>query len=161
MQKRPAQGSIFTVTLPLKMTSMTEIKKRPETDVCEVGLSNVCILLADDDPMICELVTMELSSRGWQTDVAKNGEEAITKWQQGDYDAILMDLQMPGMDGLEATRMIRRKEEGQDKHICVIGFTAHARQKTLKDCLEAGMDGVLTKPIRSEDLYAIINKCLM
>lgn len=88
------------------------------------------------------------------------GNEAIEKLEGGDFDLILMDLQMPGMDGIETTRAIREREGKEKKRICIIGLTAHAQQEIKEDCLLAGMDSVLTKPIKVKDLYTSIEASL-
>jgi CheY-like chemotaxis protein len=71
-----------------------------------------------------------------------------------------MDLQMPEMNGLEATRAIREREIEGNKRACIIGLTAHARREIMDDCLKAGMDRVLTKPVQMSDLYSAIGGCL-
>jgi CheY-like chemotaxis protein len=84
----------------------------------------------------------------------------VQKWQAGRFDLILMDLQMPDMDGLEATREIRRREAGKGKRVSIVGLTAHANRAVHKECLAAGMEDVLVKPFESSILYAAIERCL-
>ena len=82
------------------------------------------------------------------------------KWQDDGVDIILMDLAMPGIDGLEATRTIRQLEKESADRVCIIGFTAHAQREVVDDCLEAGMDRVLTKPVQMKILIAAMDECL-
>jgi CheY-like chemotaxis protein len=81
-------------------------------------------------------------------------------WQSEPFDVILMDFQMPGMNGLEAVRAIRAAELETGRRIAIIGFTAHASERIIEDCIEAGMDYVLGKPLNFGDLSEVINTCL-
>jgi two-component system sensor histidine kinase BarA len=101
-----------------------------------------------------------LGDMGAQVSTASSGYEALEKAQQESFDLILMDLQMPEMDGLAATREIRRLEAGQGRRVGIIGLTAHANLVAREECLAAGMDEVLTKPFESATLYAVIERHL-
>jgi PAS domain S-box-containing protein len=154
---REGNGSIFTFTLPLKAVDQPRLisAEAPPKDPRE-QTATARILLAEDDPMIREMITKMLAHHGWQAESADNGREAVEKWESGNFDLIFMDLQMPEMNGLEATRTIRDREDGGGKHTCIIGLTAHARQEIRDDCLKAGMDQVLTKPVQLKDLYSAV-----
>lgn len=115
------------------------------------------ILVAEDDVSIQHLMRVILKKAGWTVKLVSNGQEAIDAWKQEDFNLILMDVQMGGMDGLTATRQIRKQESGAE-HIHIYGLTAHALQETREQCLQAGMDDVLVKPVKLEVLYAIIQK---
>ena len=84
-----------------------------------------------------------------------NGRKAVEAVSEG-FDLVLMDLQMPEMDGLEATRLIRRQEEERGGHVPIIAMTAHAMRQDREQCLQAGMDDYLVKPVNAEKLYALI-----
>jgi len=88
--------------------------------------------------------------------VANNGKEAIQKAQAEEFDMVLMDVQMPEMDGLEATIAIRTAEAGTSRHLPIVAMTAHAMKGDRERCLSAGMDGYLSKPIRIEELRQTI-----
>jgi CheY-like chemotaxis protein len=109
--------------------------------------------------MIREMITMMMTKRGWQTESVESGREAMEKWANGDFDLILMDLQMPEMNGLEATRAIREKETKWGKRTCIIGLTAHASSEVRDQCLASGMDQVLKKPVQMNELFSAIETC--
>ena len=159
---REGEGSTFRFTIPLK-TIQEAANGAGEDTTAGTSRSSPAvgrILLAEDDPMIREVILISLARSGWEADTAASGREAVDKWRQAGYQLILMDLQMPEMDGLEATREIRRQETTQTAKVCIIGFTAHARQTTVDACLEAGMDDVLTKPVQMSTLQTAVAKCL-
>ncbi|MBZ5577156.1 MAG: response regulator [Acidobacteriia bacterium] len=110
------------------------------------------ILLAEDNPVNRTLAIRLLQKRGYQVEVASNGREAVEKFTGGGFDAVLMDVQMPDMDGFEATAAIRAREAGTIAHIPIIAMTAHAMKGDRDRCFASGMDGYVTKPIRPEEL---------
>ncbi|MCB8983486.1 MAG: GAF domain-containing protein [Ardenticatenaceae bacterium] len=117
------------------------------------------ILLAEDHPTNQKLALRILQRLGYRADVAANGLEALTAVERQHYDVILMDMQMPEMDGLEATRQIRRREaETGADHLPIIAMTANAMQGDRELCLAAGMDDYVSKPIRVEMLVEALRK---
>jgi two-component system, sensor histidine kinase and response regulator len=109
------------------------------------------VLLAEDNPTNREIATAVLESAGIQVETAANGREAVTAVQAGTFDAVLMDIQMPEMDGFEATRAIR--EIPAVGRIPIIAMTAHAMKGDEEKCLAAGMDGYVSKPINQDRLF--------
>src|SRR6202022_1671902 len=99
-----------------------------------------------------------LEKRGHRVVVAGNGREALDALEKGNFDLVLMDVQMPEMDGLEATASIREKEKTSGLHQPIIALTAHAMKGDREKCLAAGMDGYLTKPIRPPELDQILEE---
>ena len=101
-----------------------------------------------------------LEMKGHNVLVANNGAEAISLWENEEFELILMDVQMPQMDGLEATRQIRSKEinKNDGKKTLIVAMTAHAMKGDREKCLDAGMDGYLTKPIRPTRLFSIVDE---
>ncbi len=114
------------------------------------------VLVADDQAPNRQLVTTVLSSRGHRCIEATSGEEAIEAWRHGTFDLLLMDVQMPVLDGFQATAAIRKHEEGTGKHLPIIALTAHAMAGDRARCLAAGMDAYLAKPIRPRQLVEMV-----
>ncbi len=118
---------------------------------------NLKILLAEDNPINQKVATRVLSHLGYQADVVTNGREAIAAIANKFYDLILMDIQMPEMDGLMATQHIRQQEKiNQSAPIAIIAMTANATYEDRELCHKAGMDDYLTKPIQIDKLKAIL-----
>jgi CheY-like chemotaxis protein len=116
------------------------------------------VLLAEDNTVNQRLATRLLEKRGHRVTVANNGQEAIALLGHSSFDLVLMDVQMPLIDGLEATRTIRKQEEDTGIHQPIVALTAHAVKGDQERCEAAGMDGYLAKPIRSEELDAVLQK---
>jgi len=117
------------------------------------------ILLAEDNTVNQQIATLVLESLGYRADVASNGLEAVEAVERLPYDLVLMDVQMPEMDGLEATRQIRARPappERGDRPIRIVAMTANAMQGDREACMAAGMDDYLAKPIRPEELAAAL-----
>jgi two-component system sensor histidine kinase/response regulator len=116
------------------------------------------VLLAEDNA-VNQLVALRLLERfGHSVTVAANGKKALEAWEKGGFDAILMDVQMPEMNGWESTQAIREKERTAGGHIPIIAMTAHAMKGDDERCFAAGMDDYLTKPIRTEELMTVLEK---
>ena len=114
------------------------------------------VLLAEDNPVNRLLAVRLLEKRGYQVTVAETGREALAAWEKQPFDAILMDVQMPEMDGLEATAAIRAREHTLGSHVPVIAMTAHALKGDRERCLTAGMDGYISKPLNATSLYDLV-----
>ncbi len=110
------------------------------------------VLLAEDNPVNQTLAMRILERLGHKVQVVNNGREALGRSQAEEFDLILMDVQMPEMDGLEATTAIRAAESGTGKHVPIVAMTAHAMKGDREKCLSAGMDGYLSKPIRIDEM---------
>jgi signal transduction histidine kinase/DNA-binding response OmpR family regulator len=110
------------------------------------------VLLAEDNTINQLVAVNMLQKRGHSVVVASEGHEAVAAIQREQFDLVLMDVQMPGMDGLEATAEIRRREMGTGRHVLIIALTAHAMQEDRERCMAAGMDAYLAKPFSSADL---------
>lgn len=116
------------------------------------------VLLAEDHIVNQRLVEHVLQEHGHSVFIASNGEEAVAAWSENDFDAVLMDVQMPKLDGFEATRTIREKESGTNRHTPIIAMTAYAMKGDRERCLESGMDGYLSKPIDIHDLLRMLGE---
>jgi two-component system sensor histidine kinase/response regulator len=115
------------------------------------------ILLAEDNIVNQKLAVMMLEKRGHHVTIASNGLEALEALTKERFDLVLMDIQMPEMDGLEATRRIRSEEE-EKEHIPIIAMTAHAMKGDRERCLAAGTDDYVSKPIKANELFAVIER---
>ena len=116
------------------------------------------ILLAEDNHVNQMLATKLLEKRGYHVTVVGDGLKAVRAFEQHEFDLILMDVQMPEMDGLNATGAIRVRERKTGKHIPIIAMTAHTMKGDRENCLEAGMDDYVAKPIRANELYTAIDR---
>jgi two-component system sensor histidine kinase/response regulator len=116
------------------------------------------ILVAEDNLINQKLAKYMLTNLGHEVTLASNGKEAVENAKSGQFDFILMDVQMPVMDGLEATRLIRELEKQSDLHIPIIALTAHAMKGDRERCLEAGMDDYISKPINYPELIEAIDR---
>jgi CheY-like chemotaxis protein len=115
------------------------------------------VLLVEDNAINARLAQQVLARAGHRVAAADNGVEALAVLALKKFDVVLMDVQMPGMDGLEATRILRERERRSGGHVPVIALTAHALVQHRERCLKAGMDGFLVKPIRPQDLLDAID----
>jgi CheY-like chemotaxis protein/HPt (histidine-containing phosphotransfer) domain-containing protein len=120
------------------------------------------ILLAEDVPANQKVAQLMLKRFGLAADVANHGREALELWGQGEYDLILMDCQMPEMDGYEATGEIRRREETTHAgaHVAIVALTANALPGDRQKCLDCGMDDFLTKPFKAQELGEVLGRWL-
>jgi CheY-like chemotaxis protein len=124
-------------------------------------LTPLHILLAEDNKVNQRLASKLLEKRGHSVAVVNNGQEAVGQYEQEPFDAILMDVQMPVVGGFEATRIIRQKEQMTGKHVPIIAMTARAMKGDEEECLAAGMDGYMSKPIDSQRLFDLIEKLVL
>jgi len=115
------------------------------------GLQSLHILVAEDNPVNQALALRLLEKRGHHVTLAKDGREALTCFEQSTFDLVLMDVDMPEMDGFEVTACIRQREH--DSHLPIMAMTAHAMKGDEERCLEAGMDAYISKPIQASELF--------
>ncbi|MFS8889622.1 GAF domain-containing protein [Synechococcus sp. R55.2] len=139
--------SLLGIGPPLSQT--TPMADRPQ--------QSLRILLAEDNPVNQKVALRQLESLGYKADVVANGQEVLDLLQKVSYDLILMDCQMPVMDGYEATRRLRQQERRSGHRTVVIAITANAMQEDRERCLQAGMDDYLSKPVLKEDLQRLLN----
>ena len=110
------------------------------------------VLLVEDNLINQKVADSMLRKNGHAVVIANNGKEALAALSAQEFDAVLMDVQMPEMDGLEATAAIRAGEQGTGRHVPIVALTAHALTSDRERCLQAGMDAYLSKPIQSAQL---------
>jgi PAS domain S-box-containing protein len=151
-------GSTFWIELPLVSAAATDGGPSPAASPRLWG-SAPCVLVAEDSPVNQTVAVRTLERVGCQADVARSGREALAMLASRHYDAVLMDCQMPELDGYEATAELRRRE-GAGQHTPVIAMTGDAMDGDRERCLEAGMDDYLSKPIERAALVAVLDRWL-
>jgi CheY-like chemotaxis protein len=137
-----------------------EVAPRHSPEVAREPVESLRVLLVEDNAVNQKVATRLLEKRGHQVAVTSNGREALAALEKDTYDVVLMDMQMPEMDGFEATRTIRAMEKGTALHQQIIALTAHALTSDRERCMEAGTDDYLTKPIRPRELDELLESCL-
>ena len=123
--------------------------------------TNIKILLVEDNLINQEVAMFILIKKGYDVLIANNGEEAVMMAEKENVDLLLMDVQMPRMNGYQATEKIRAREAITGLRKPIIGLTANAMKGDKEKCLQAGMDAYLTKPIIKEDLYKLIESMML
>ena len=134
----------------------------PDTGARKVStrVSGLHLLVVEDNPVNGLVAKRLLEKQNHTVRTASNGQEALDMIENEKFDCVLMDLQMPVLDGFEATTAIRNKERASGDHLPIIALTAHAIAGDLERCLNAGMDGYLTKPIDTEEVFATVERVL-
>jgi CheY-like chemotaxis protein len=118
------------------------------------------VLLAEDNPVNVKFALKVLERAGHRVTVAGNGREAVEQWGARPFDLILMDVQMPEMDGLDATRAIRKAEAERGGHVPIVAMTANAMAGDRELCIGAGMDGYVTKPVKRDALFEELGRVM-
>ncbi len=153
---RPAELlRAITKALGIRSDLSDDPSTKPPAKVAVQGRS-LKILVAEDNRVNQLLALRTLEKEGHRVTVANNGEAALACLANETFDLILMDVQMPVMDGFEATVQIRHQEEGTSRHLPIVAMTAHAMKGDREKCLKAGMDGYVSKPIEFDKLFAAI-----
>ncbi|NJR64611.1 MAG: response regulator [Leptolyngbyaceae cyanobacterium CRU_2_3] len=154
------QGSTFWFTVVLEQSKSLEPQiLHSASSSLHSGIKSVIqILIVEDSKLNQQLMIRMLECLGYQADVSNNGQEALDRLAETAYDIVLMDCQMPVLDGYEATRRLRQIEEGSQRRTVLIGVTAHAMVGDREKCLECGMDDYLSKPIKLKNLKALVER---
>ncbi len=148
-------GSTFHFTVRLPVAKEIPTDSEIPVAVPTVACAQLRILLVEDNPANQKLATYILQDRGHLVEIAGDGQEAVYLTEQNRYDVILMDVQMPGMNGLEATAAIRCRDDG-GKRVPIIAMTAHAMRGDREHCLAVGMDGYLSKPVNAHEMIGLV-----
>jgi signal transduction histidine kinase len=159
VESAPGQGSAFSIHLLLKEGRPQDQLAIAPTDSSMVAsvVTPLKILLAEDNLVNQTVAARLLEKQGHEVTIAGDGKLAVEEFERGAFDLILMDVQMPVMDGLDATREIRLLERGQNARVPIIAMTAQTMKGDRDNCFAAGMDGFVSKPIHLPDLWAAIN----
>jgi len=157
---QPGQGSCFWFEVPLPViqeNAPEETTAQPSGSALNSHeLDGVRVLLVEDNPVNQKVAIRMLQKLGCVVELAENGQQALEKLERASYDIVLMDMQMPVMDGLTATRLLRQREQQTSHHQVVIALTANAMQTDRELCLEAGMDDYLSKPLTLDALQVML-----
>jgi len=154
-------GSTFEVVIPFAVNDF-QVEQHAGSEKVQPEVwegTPLQILLAEDNEANCRLFVKLMQRLGHTLETAQNGREAITKWEQKAFDIILMDVQMPEMDGIEATRIIRDHEKLTGCHVPIIALTAYTLQKDQVNFLHQGFDGYVSKPMKFKVLNEEIRRC--
>jgi CheY-like chemotaxis protein len=167
VESEPGSGSIFHFTAELGVAAENPAPPEPadntlgrSLELSTLGQKRLRVLVAEDNAVNQTITARMLGKLGHSVTVAADGNEALAAWERTEFDLVLMDVQMPSMDGLECTSAIRSREQWRGGHVPIIALTAHALKGDEERCLRAGMDGYLAKPVRSEDLYSTIARAM-
>jgi len=154
VQSDKGSGSMFTFEITLQVDESNFLTKHPGKDDTRKKLH---VLVAEDNLLNCQVIAAFLTRLGHTSKIANNGKIAIDILKKEDFDAVLMDIEMPEMDGIEATEAIRRNHGSvRNPKIPIIALTAHALKEYEERCYKVGMDNYLTKPIDIEKLSAVL-----
>ncbi len=158
-KSKVGEGSEFVVELELE--SLEKENDSVESDAGGIDLSGCRVLVVEDNDINAEITSVVLSQYGVEAERAENGQIAVDMvrdQQRGHYDAVLMDIQMPVMNGFEATRAIRALEDDYFGSLPIIAMSANAYDEDVKDCLDAGMDAHIAKPFNPDDLLKVLHE---
>jgi PAS domain S-box-containing protein len=163
LTKPVRRRDLFEALVAVAQTSPEERSSTPMVtrhSVQDARKRRTRILVAEDNITNQKVVQTVLEKRGYRVDTVSNGREALHALSMVPYDVVLMDVQMPEMDGLEATARLREKETSRGGHVPVVAMTAHAMRGDRERCMSAGMDDYVTKPVRPKDLLQVLAKLL-
>jgi PAS domain S-box-containing protein len=175
LESAPGEGSVFHFTLDLALAQKTAkvagpqggllgVASQPQAALLDNGETfngnGRNVLLVEDNAVNRTLAQRLLQKRGFIVSIAVDGKQAIAAMQNAEFDVILMDIQMPEMDGFEATAEIRKRQKNSGRRTPIIALTAHALKEDRERCLSAGMDACVTKPIRPVELFSAIRGVL-
>ena len=164
IESTPQKGSSFHFTANLGVLPAEETQARPGVESSAESLApqaGLCrVLVVEDNAVNRRLAQRILEKRGFQVTLAVDVKQALLAAETDTFDLILMDIQMPEMDGFEATAAIRKREQLAQKHTPIIALTAHAMKEDRERCLSAGMEAYVTKPIRPDELFRTIHELL-
>jgi PAS domain S-box-containing protein len=159
VESRPGAGSTFHFTATLGRTSGNSIKPKPSRiEAATTAHAPMKVLIIEDGHVNQLVGARMLEKRGHLVTLAASGQEGINRYRKGRFDAVLMDVHMPGINGYEATAKIREIEQTTGQHVPIIAMTANAMKGDRELCLAAGMDDYIAKPLRQADLFHAVEQ---
>jgi len=160
VESTQGKGSMFWFTLPFTLSSLQ--KKKSEVHSLEVSsdFRQKLVLVAEDNAINQRIVSYHLQKMGFEIDLAADGQQALEKYHSRRFDLVILDIQMPVMDGYQVAKAIRAEENGTSRHVSIIALTANAMKGDRESYLEAGMDGYVSKPFTYDTLSKVIGQAL-
>jgi CheY-like chemotaxis protein/HPt (histidine-containing phosphotransfer) domain-containing protein len=152
------QANLLKALLSAVEVTQPSVPQATPSKLQEADIRSLYILVAEDYDVNQKLVTRLLEKRGHSVVLANDGREAVRAFESDKFDLILMDVQMPEMSGFEATALIREKEKATGGHIPIVAMTANAMAGDRERCLDAGMDAYVAKPLKSKELFQVIEE---
>jgi CheY-like chemotaxis protein len=156
VESEEGHGSTFQFTVSLHRAESTDSIDSPRT-VREHEVPPLSLLIAEDNKVSQRLMAALLTRRGHRVTIVENGLEVLAALERQTFDLLLLDIQMPEMDGLEAAGCIRQRETRTGEHIPIVALTAHASQEDRERIFQAGIDGYVTKPVVVNELLTAIS----
>ena len=156
VESQVGHGSSFHFIVKLRPDLQSDGAQKPAEEIFKKSSRSVRVLLAEDNEINQKVALEFLKMRGHQVRIVNNGKEALEALGVETFEIILMDVQMPVMDGFQATATIREQERSTGRHIPIIAMTGYAMKGDRQRCLDAGMDAYISKPIRSQELFEIV-----
>jgi CheY-like chemotaxis protein len=164
VQSKKGVGSTFIVTIPHRIAQETDLVQTVSTtEIDTENFSGKRILLAEDNELNAEIAIEILTEAGFEVEHAEDGQicvDMLVEAEDHHYDVILMDIQMPNLNGYEATKEIRALADHEKADIPIIAMTANAFEEDKRDAKRAGMDGHLAKPVKVRELYKMLAEIL-
>ena len=162
VESKLGEGSRFWIEVPLKrppyqVETEQENQKNMDEAICGAN-GGLSILVAEDNVINRKVIRLQLKKIGLEADFANDGQLAVDALEEKTYDLILMDCQMPVLDGFQATKTIRKRQ--LHKRTKILALTANAMPDIKQKCMDCGMDGFLTKPVRGDELLTAINQVM-
>ena len=154
VKSEKGEGTAFSFSIPAPSAKAPEENKEKKS-LSTKSIKEMKVLVAEDNPVNQVILRKIFERFGCTIDLARNGSQALQKLGESDYDIVFLDIQMPDFDGYEVTERVRKAESKSGHHQKIVGLSAHATTEHKKRSLEAGMDGYLTKPIKSEKILQI------
>ena len=154
------KGSLFWFTLPFTLSILHKNRSQEDQPAASSCFKQKLVLVAEDNAINQRIVSYHLQKMGFEVELAIDGQQALEKYHTRNFDLVVLDIQMPLMDGYQVAKAIRQEEQGSMRHLPIIALTANAMKGDRESYLEAGMDDYVSKPFTYATLEKVISKAL-